>query len=274
MSFSLYRPETAAEAVALQCRTGGAYLAGGTVTLVNRHQGKDINPHQISLEEICELHTIRETEDAIQIGACVTMSEIEASDTVGRWAEALRQAAAQVGGPQVRNRATIGGNLAAGSPAADTAPALLALGAQLNILSSEGPRTLPVEQLFSRPFVTTLSAEELILSVSIPKRIHTSRFAKVGKRNALAISCITMAVVKGETWQVAVGAAAPTPVLCREASAALNGGGTFEERLEAACEAVCGDIAPIDDRWATASYRRKVCRNLLRATARELEVEA
>ena len=273
MHFHLHRPNSIEEALVLYQQTGGSYLAGGTVLLVNHHNGADIGRDLISLEGIAPLHGIRETEDAIIIGACTTMDEIE--DSLLLWEEALALwlSAAETGGPQIRNRATVAGNIAGGSPASDAAAPLLALGAVLRLQGPDGSRELPVKDLFVHVFKTNLLPGEIITEIVIPRRKGTrSLFKKVGKRNALAISCLNMAVARTADgfWSVAVGAAAPTARLCTKTMEILNAGAPDEARLAQACEAILTEIAPIDDRWATASYRRKVCVNLLKAMVKEV----
>lgn len=273
MHFDLHRPNSVEEALALYHKTGGSYLAGGTILLVNHHNGAEIGRHLISLEGICALHGIRETENEMIIGSCVTMDEIENSALLKEKAYALWQSATEIGGPQIRNRATIAGNIAGGSPASDIAAPLLALGAVLRIQGPEGSRELPVSELFVHVFKTTLLPGEIITEIVLPKKNSVvSRFVKVGKRNALAISCINMAVAHDPAcgWSVAVGSAAPTPRLCPRAMAILNAGPVDEACIRRACEEVVTEIAPIDDRWATASYRRKVCANLLKSMVKEV----
>ena len=273
MHFNLHRPNSIEEALTLYAQTGGAYLAGGTVLLVNHHNGADIGGDLISLEGIAELHGIRETEDAIILGACTTMDEIENSPVLRKEALCLWQSAAETGGPQIRNRATLAGNFASGSPASDAAAPLLALGAVLRLQGPKGSRELPIKDLFVHVFKTNLQPGELITEIVLPRKAdHVSRFVKVGKRNALAISCINMAVshTKEDGWSVAVGAAAPTPRLCIKTMDILNDGALDEDRLSRACEVILTEIAPIDDRWATASYRRKVCVNLLKSMVKEV----
>ena len=132
MSFTLHRPRTPEEALLLQKETGGSYLAGGTVTLVNYHRSLEIGGDIISLEAIPGWDSITATETEIQIGPLVTFDRIESSELLHREATALWQAAREVGGPQIRNRATIGGNLCAASPSADA----VAMPGVLPVLSS------------------------------------------------------------------------------------------------------------------------------------------
>lgn len=273
MHFDLHRPNSVEEALNLYRQTGGSYLAGGTVLLVNHHNGADIGRHLISLEGISALHGIRETEDGVVIGSCVTMDEIENSALLREHTFSLWQSATEIGGPQIRNRATIAGNIAGGAPSSDIAAPLLSLGAVLRLQGPEGSRELPVKDLFVHVFKTNMLPGEIVTEIVIPKAAgRVSRFVKVGKRNALAISCINMSVAHGPEngWSVAVGAAAPTPRLCVRTMGILNEGAMDEERIRRACEEILTEIAPIDDRWATASYRRKVCVNLLKSMVKEV----
>lgn len=270
MQFTLHRPQTVADAIRLQAETGGKYLAGGTVLLVDRRRGKCTAEHYISLEAIPALRGIREENGSIVIGALTTFREIEDSALLKEVAFALWQAAGSVGGPQVRNRGTLGGNLASGSPSADCAAPLLALGAILRAEGKNGVREVPVTELFLGVGKTALADDEILTEIVLPAEKTVSTFRKVGKRNALAISCINMAVSRSEAGiRVAVGAAAPTPRLCVKTSEILSGGELTAERIESACAAILTEIAPIDDRWATAEYRRMVCVNALKAMLKE-----
>lgn len=270
MQFTLHRPQTVADAIRLQAETGGKYLAGGTVMLVDRRRGKCTAEHYISLEAIPALRGIREESGHLVIGAGTTFREIEDSALLKEVAFALWQAAGSVGGPQVRNRGTLGGNLASGSPSSDCAAPLLALGATLRAEGRNGVREVPVTELFLGVGKTALTADEILTEIVLPAEKTVSAFRKVGKRNALAISCINMAVSRGEDGiRVAVGAAAPTPRLCAKTSEILSGGELTAERIESACAAILTEIAPIDDRWATAEYRRMVCVNALKAMLKE-----
>ena len=269
MSFRLFVPFSVSEAIRLQKETGGQYLAGGTVTLVNDHHGKKIGEAQIALERIPELKEITFGDGFLVIGSMVTMDSLEQSPLVKKYAFALWQAASEVGGPQIRNRATLGGNLAAASPSSDCAPPLLALDAKLLVSGAEGEREIPLREFFEGYLRHALREDELILSVRIPVREDAvSRFRKVGKRNALSVSAVNMALVRtGKEFSISVGACAPVPVYCAETSELLSRTGD----LSAARETILTEICPIDDRWATASYRRTVCGNLLRALFEETE---
>lgn len=269
MSFTLYRPLTVREAVKIKKETGGDFLAGGTVSLVNRHHGKKISESQISLEYIPELREISLAENTLTIGAMVTMDLLEQSALVKEKAYALWQAASEVGGPQIRNRATLGGNIAAASPSSDCVPPLLAMDAVLLVKGADGEREIPLRRFYRGYLSHVLSADELITAVRIPLQSGSvSTFRKVGKRNALSVSCVNMAVVKtGAAYSVSVGACAPVALYCEKTSEVLSETGDAEQ----AVSVLLTEISPIDDRWATASYRRTVCGNLLKALTKETE---
>lgn len=277
MSFTLHRPRSPEEALLLRQQTGGAFLAGGTVLMVDLRRGKAAPQDVISLHDIPALHTLEETAEELLLPALFTFDGIEESPLCRDHAFALWQAAREVGGPQVRNRATLGGNLAAGSPSADSAAPLLALGASVTLQSMAGERTLPLSSFFLAPGQTALRPDELLTVIRIPKAGLCSRFRKVGRRQALSVSAASLAVAArqgGEgltAFSVAAGSVAPTPRYCGKTAACLNGGALTPERLEEAGRILQTEISPIDDRWATAKYRRVVCGNLLPELIKELK---
>ena len=260
-AFTLYCPKTVKEAIELQKATMGTFIAGGTVSLVNRKRGKDPGDAEISLLGIEELKGITSENGYITIGSMVTMDEIESSGIIKKHALSLWQAASDVGGPQIRNMATLGGNLAAASPSSDCAVPLLALNAVIIAAGADGEREIPVRSFFTGYLKHALKAGEIITKIKIPVyEGAVSAFRKAGKRNALAISCINMAVSRnGSRIDVSAGACAPVPVYCEKTSSLLSEGGSLKE----AEELILTEISPIDDRYASASYRKKVCVNML-----------
>ena len=271
MRFHLHRPGSAAEAVALCAGTRGTYLAGGTVLLAEGGRVHPVGNDLISIEDLPELHGIREESGSLFIGAAETFDALEWSEAVKNRAHALWEAAREVGGPQIRNRATIGGNIADASPAADGATPLLALDAAIETLGPEGPRSIPIRSFFHGKFRTELRPGELVTGI----RIRTdgevrSAFRKVGRRTALAVSCLNVAAARrGSRIDVAAGAAAPKSEWCKETSGILSEGPLTPARLRAAQERLLTEISPINDRWGTAEYRREVCARLLAALMEE-----
>ena len=268
------RPQNVVQAIALQQQTGGSYIAGGTFSMVEINCERFAPECLIDLSLCAELYGIREQADCVHIGALTTFTELEKSKVVCQLFPALAKSAAEVGGPQVRNRGTVGGNLCAASPAADAAPALLALDAVAVVEGTNGRREIPVGQLFLAPKKTCMTPDEIMIELILSKTGSNSGFIKVGKRNALAVSSVNMAAAavitdgKLTALRIAAGSCAPTPRLCvRTADCLLQGG---LEHLDQAKEILMQEISPIDDRWATAEYRRMVAANMLEALMTDL----
>ena len=269
------RPKTLAEAIALQKETGADYLAGGTFSMVEITSGR-YSPEKLIDLSLCDvLYGIHEHENFVEIGALTTFTDIEKSEVLNRLFPALVKAAAEVGGPQIRNRGTVGGNICAASPAADAVPPLLALHAEAILLGAAGERILPLREMFLAPKKTCLTKDEILTVIRIPKESMNSSFIKIGKRNALAVSCANMAVALRaehgciQDIRIAVGSCAPTPRLCPKTAEILLGDYSAE-RLAAAKAMLMTEISPIDDRWATAEYRRLVVGNMLESLTEEL----
>lgn len=267
MQFHLHCPDTIEEALRVRREKGGAWLAGGTVLLVNKHQGKPINPELISLDKLNELKQIRETENEVIIGALVTFDELEKSEVIRSRFPALWKAACQVGGPQIRHRATIGGNIAVASPASDGVTPLMALDASLRLIGPEENRIVKLTEFYTGKFKTDIKSDELLAEVIISKNSTWSGFVKVGKRSALAVSCLNASMAKiGDKIRLTIGSAAPEVRYCVRTSDALT-----EGDLTKACQMLQTEISPIDDRWGTADYRRKVAQNVMTSLYHELE---
>lgn len=261
------RASHVAEAIELQKQYKGRYLAGGTDIMVEINSEKCQPECLIDLSLCKELYGIVENEECVKVGSLTTFTELERNETVQKLFPALAKAAASVGGPQIRNRGTVGGNIGTASPAADTVAALVALNADAVVEGRNGRRQLPVEKLFVGPRKTCLSADEILTELILPKTGSVSGFIKVGKRNALAVSSVNMAIAivkkeeKVQKIRVAVGSAAPTVRSCEKTAACLKEGGL--SAMEEAQKILLEEISPIDDRWATAEYRRMVACNML-----------
>jgi CO/xanthine dehydrogenase FAD-binding subunit len=179
---------------------------------------------------------------------------------------ALAQAARTVGGPQIRNTGTIGGNLATGSPAGDTLPVLVAHGAQVELASAQGRRTLAVDEFLVGPKRTALAPGELITAVRVPVATGPAGFSKIGVRNAMVIAVANCALVvdrRRRTLRCALGSVGPVPVRDPEAEAwvadRLDWEGTTPVDPAVAAELgarLAAASRPIDDHRATAGYRR------------------
>jgi CO/xanthine dehydrogenase FAD-binding subunit len=215
----------------LTAEPGCRPIAGGT-DLIPRLRQSGGSATLLDLSALrAELDYIRLEEDALCLGAMATHDRVCSSQLVGERLPVLAQACRQVGSPQIRNRGTIGGNIANASPAADSLPALLALEAKLVLSGREGSRLVPLDDFLLGPGHTQLAAGELISQIRIPTGLLDSRgsFIKLGLRNALTISVASVAVTVdgGGKCRVAYGALAPRAVRGRALEEALAGGETL-----------------------------------------------
>ena len=212
-----------------------------------------------------ELGGVSVEDGVLRIGALATFSQIESSPFVARYANALRQAAANVGTLQIRSIATLGGNLATASPAADSAPPLIALGATVTLLSGSGQRSLPAQSVFAGPKRNGLRPGEIVSSVEIPANEEIrSAWTRSAVRNENVLSTVSVAValaVKDGRFgpsRVALGAVAPTPILAEKATAAITGSEATEDQVKRVAVLAAEDARPISDIRASAHYRKRL----------------
>ena len=247
-------------------------VAGGTNVMVDIRAGKLNDLTLVSIADISSLRGIKQGRGRITIGALTTLRELAESDLLAKQAPALYMAARVFADAVTRNTATIGGNIAYASPAADTAPALLALKAEVLIESKAGKRRVAIAEFFCGVNKTVLSPTELITAVEFAPNPH-SAFLKIGLRNAMAISVATAACAvhlgRGgiiNDCAVALGSVAPKPLRAYEVEKLLTGCKPDEQNLAQALKAVDAAISPIDDIRATAVYRREVAPVLVKRT--------
>lgn len=229
-------------------------------------QGRVYLLRLIDISRLKELRYIRQEDGRIRIGPLTTHADLERSSLLWRCGRALVEAASEVACQQVRNRGTLGGNIGTASPAADTVPALVALGAEVTLCGRDGSRTLAMEDVMQGPGKTALRDDEFIAEISFPAPPPGCglSFLKVGRRNAMAISVVNVAV--GLTLRdgliadvrVAVGAVAPTVVRAFAVEDVLLWQEPSAPLLATASEAVATEISPISDVRASAAYRRLV----------------
>jgi CO/xanthine dehydrogenase FAD-binding subunit len=252
-------------------------FAGGTDLMVLFESAKLPAGKYVSLWGIPELNTVAVTRDAVTLGALTTYAEVGRHPILRAEFPLLCSAAEQTGGVATQNRGTIGGNIANGSPAADTPPALLAYDAEIELISTRGTRRVPYDRFHSGYKTMDLAADELIKSITLPRGRASwiQSYRKVGTRKAQAISKVCFAAaadLDGQTVRdirVAFGSVAPAVVRCLHAESAMRGGIVSDKLARAAAEALAADIAPIDDIRSTAHYRFTVARNLLIQFVRE-----
>jgi len=274
VSFEYHEPTSIAEAVALKARFGeeGRFLAGGTDLMIQMRRGRVAPRHVLSLHRVAGLDRI-EVDGAIRLGALVTHRSIEHCPHFQGGLRALVEGAEVVGGHQIRNVATVGGNIVNASPAADVVPVLLALDATLTCLGPAGERTLPLDGFLTGPGQTARRPGELLTSIrfgQLPPR-SASVFLKAGRRKAMEISVVCVAVrltldaahERCREARIALGAVAPTTMRARAAEQALEGQPLTDEVLRRAGRLAAGECAPIDDARASARYRRLLVETLV-----------
>lgn len=239
-------------------------VAGGTNVVVKAQSGRLKDKLLVGIDRIEALSGIREENGMITIGALTTLAEIGNSALLKEEASVLWQAAQVFADPVIRNRATVGGNIADASPTADTAPALLVLQAEVLVKSLRGARAIPIDDFFYNVCKTALEDDELIVAVRFcPCR--TGAFVKLGLRNAMAKTLISAAAIvqldktgKVETCTIAMGSVAPRPIRARRAEQAIIGKNLTEETYTQLKEAVLLDIDPIESIRASKFYRSNV----------------
>lgn len=272
--FSYHRPQGLPQALELLARHGGqaSLVAGGTDLLVKMKLGHAKPAQVVDVSGLAELD-IRERQDGFtRLGANLTAAQL-AKNEGNDIPAVLAQGAAVLGSPQVRNRATLGGNLASARPAADLCVPLLALGASAVLVGNAGLRQVPLMEFFLGPGKTILAADEVLTHVTIPAwpgRVGGA-YEKLGLRKALEISLVSVAVqislgAGGVIMQagVALGAVGPTPLFSPGAAAALTGQPPKPEVLARAASAAAADARPIDDHRGSAAYRRAMVEALTR----------
>ncbi|HWN68055.1 MAG TPA: FAD binding domain-containing protein, partial [Haliangium sp.] len=218
-------------------------LAGGTDVYVDFNAGRLPGQRYLNLARLDALRGIALDGDALRIGALVTYTQMIASALVTERVPILASAAREVGGIQIQNRGTLGGNIANGSPAGDTLPVLAVADATVVLGSVGGTRRVPFTSFYTGYRASVRSPEELIVAVEIPPIQGKQWFRKVGTRAAQAISKIVMAGVRTATPRVAIGSVAPTVVRLPRTEAHLAAGGSLDEAGRILAE----EIRPIDD---------------------------
>lgn len=258
-----HHPTTLAEAADLLAGEGRTVIAGGTDLLVNPR-------YMVGVYEVVDIRRLgldymREAEGWLHIGAGVTMRTVARHPRVQALAGGiLARGAAVCGSPNIRNMATLVGNVASALPSADTPPALLALDAQVVLRGVNGERVLPLKDFFVGP-AKSVRERELILELRIPPAQEGMRggFYKIG-RTAEDISMVNAATVlfvrDGMIQQarLVLGAVAPVPLRVTRAEEALAGQSPNEETFQRVAEIVCAEVRPISDQRASADYRRRV----------------
>ena len=245
-------------------------LAGATNIFVDTAKKGMTYDGLVDISDIEELKGIKETEEGFIIGSLATFDLAE-SFFAGK-ESVLYEAAYEMGGPQIMNRATIGGNICDASPACDAGPALLVLDAELLLVSQKGERTVKITDFFRGVRSTDLKPDELLSEIRIRKEDGFSCFKKTGLRNAMSISIASVALKKTDSGvRLAMGSVAPRPVRLYNCEEYIKSTDTIDkDRLK---EELSKDISPVSDIRASMEYRSLCALNMLAASLKEAGYE-
>jgi CO/xanthine dehydrogenase FAD-binding subunit len=272
-AYELKTPANLAEALYLLASSADDWkpFAGGTDLMVLLEAGQLPVGRYLSLWHLRELRGIEETPQYLTLGSLTTFAELQRHPILQREYSLLCQAAGLTGAVAIQNRATLGGNIANASPAADSPPALLVYDADLELLSASGNRWLPYHSFHTGYKETQLGHGELISRVRLPRSPSTWKegYRKVGTRKAQAISKVCFAarmrLQEGVVAdiRIALGSVAPVPLRCFQTEALLRGASINAASVKAAREIFSAELSPIDDFRSTQVYRSTVAGNLL-----------
>ena len=275
-------PGTLAEVLRLMADEPGKWtpIAGGTELMVAHAAGRLPASKLVSLWGLRDLRFIESRPDSIAIGAGATFTDIRSHVDIASDLPLLARAATWIGSIANQSRATLGGNLVNGSPAADSSPALLVYDAAVDLISVRGSRRIAYSDFHTGYKKNALAPDELLYAITIPRRFaeHRQYLRKVGTRRALAIAKValgaTALVVDRIVREVRLGAAsvAAFPTRLYRAEDALCGKTLDDELMRAASATLLNEVLPIDDIRSTAEYRRRVAANLLAEFLTELSL--
>ncbi|HEX7347958.1 MAG TPA: xanthine dehydrogenase family protein subunit M [Candidatus Limnocylindrales bacterium] len=275
-AFAYARPTSLADALALLAADDGSVrpLAGGTDLIIRLRDGT-LRPRTIvDVKGIAEFwRDIRVEDGWLRIGARTTMTDLLRDQRIRRDYTALAEAAAYVGSVQIRNRATLAGNICNASPAADTAPALLVYGARVVAVGHAGRRTIPLDEFFVRSGVTTLEPGELVEAIDMPLpsgrrgAVHARRTRRRG--HDLASVTLAVAIEQGGVARLSYGSVGPRPVVVTDDSGILADPSSSDDARRERLEAMFVDAAPSPTSMrASPAYRLAMLRVMgLRAVA-------
>jgi CO/xanthine dehydrogenase FAD-binding subunit len=259
--FCYARPSGLSEALSLLAEHGpdARLLAGGTDVLVRLRLGHMRPAIVVDLKHIEALRSdVVETDGGLRIGARAVMTDIIADERVQRHFPALVEAATVVGSVQIRNRATLAGNICNASPAADTAPVLLVHGATVNLIGSAGPRRVPLHEFFIGPGQTVLGPSELVGSIDLPfsSDVGGAAFGRVTRRRGVDLATINLCCLVTGSGNVrfAFGAVGPRPFVVEDDTGALIGR-SGRASQDAALDRLLAHATPISDVRANRDYR-------------------
>ena len=278
-------PTSLDQAIGLLAAAGddGRMLAGGTDLIIQMRAGVREPGQVIDAKKIPELQTLSyDAQSGLRLGAALACCEIIDNPTVRQHYPGLVEAAGLIGSDQILARASVGGNVCNGSPAADTTPALIALGATCHIAGPNGTREVAVEDVVTAPGQTALAADELLVEFRIPAPPAKAAdcYQRFIPRNEMDIAVVgvgSCVALDGDTCSAArigLGAVAARPLLAKEAGAALIGKPLDDAAIDAAAKLAQAAASPISDMRGTAEFRTHLVGVLTRRTLEEAAARA
>jgi xanthine dehydrogenase FAD-binding subunit len=278
---NMLEPKTLDEALAILGNNPKLkIIAGGTDVLIRVHHGSLEEAELLSIRNIKDLDAITMLEDgSISIGAMATFSKVIRNEIINRYIPVLSEAVATIGGPQIRNVATIGGNICNGAVSADSASTLFALNAELKLESITGQRIIPIHEFYEGPGKVKLQEGEILTAFLISKENYEQmhgHFIKHSNRKALDIAMLGVSVVckitngKFDDLRIALGVAAPTPIRCSEAEAYAKGRDTSEETLKEIGSLALKPSKARDSWRASKAYREHLIETLTQRAIKEV----
>jgi carbon-monoxide dehydrogenase medium subunit len=256
-----------------------AVLAGGTDLLVNMKHKKVAPGHLVSLEGIEDLAGITATAESLNLGPLLSAASLASSPELKGAGAVLALAAGSVGSPQIRNLASVGGNVCTARPAADMCVGLLALGGRAILAGPSGERSLDLAEFFQGPGQTAKKDGEILVGLAFdaPAEGSGGGYQKLGLRKALEIALVNVGAIltlasDGKTVsqaRVSLGAVAPTPIISPGAAKVLEGAKAGDKVFAEAAKAAAADAKPIDDHRGSADYRRQMVEVLTRRALKQ-----
>ena len=259
-------------------------IAGGTDVLIKLHKGKGRFDHLVDIHDIPELNFISQNGNGdLMIGATTCFTSVSESPLILKHVSVLSAAIRTIGGPQVRNMATIGGNLCNGVPSADSATPLICLNALLTIEGPQGSRQLPLEAFFLGPGKVALKSNEILTAITITRENYdgyAGHFYKYAMRDAMDIATIGCSAVckmennKLQDLRLAFGTAAPVPIRCKSTEQKVCGQAFSQKLLDDIATSVEKDVQPRDSWRAARDFRLQIITTLAQRVVKQAITEA
>ena len=272
-NFEYYKPTSLKEALDLLKTHEGkvSLLNGGTDLIVRMQEGHSAPPVVVDIKRIPGLNEIQITDEKVTIGATVLLNTIGVNPVIRERYPFLAQAALSVGSKQVRNRATLAGNICNASPLADTATPLMVLEADVHVYGEDGTKIIPINEFFVFVRKTVLKPTDIVTGISFKQNPNLfGIFTKMSRRKEVDLSTVCATVLKTEdTYRISCGAVAPTPVRLPKTEAFLAGKPLSDKVIDEACEIASGEVTPISDIRASEAYRREMVGVMLKRSLTE-----